>query len=374
MRTLFLAAEPPLPPNSGSRLRVLHLARQLARDADVEFAALGEAPFAAGEPFAFRGAKPDRGRLGALVTAWREPYMAAKHASAELARVVSAARPDTIHVEPTYLFSAVRGSAAPAVLGAQNVEAEVMQSFAATERRPLHRARWRWEARKTERFERAAARAAAAVTVPSDHDAEVFERFGARHVVVVPNGVDTSAVAYRPPAEGATLLYIGHYGYLPNAVAARELVEGILPRVAAKVPEARVRLIGRDAEKICSLERPGVEIAGQVEDAVAELHRARGLVVPLRAGGGTRLKILEALAAGVPVVSTSFGIAGLDLEAETLVGESAEELADLTVQVIEDAALARSLSEAGRRLVEERYDWSVTARPLVELHHELAER
>lgn len=370
MKILQLAAETPVPPNSGARLRVLHLARQLAASADVEVLALGEAA-AGGEPFTLRGVPHETGRFRALAGSVRRPYMAAKLESAALRTAVAAARADTVQAEFPYLVPAALAGGAPVVLSAQNVESEVMRTLAEADPRPLHRRRWAWEARKTERLEADAARAVAAVATTSDDDAEVFERWGARHVVVVPNGVDTKAIAHQAPPTGAELAYVGQYGYRPNVLAARELVEDILPRV----PGATARLIGRDpGPEVERLAGPAVTVTGEVADPIVELRRARVLVVPLRSGGGTRLKVLEALAAGTPVVSTPFGVAGLGLRdgEHVLIGETAEELAGLATRVVADDALAAALSEQGRALVDASYDWSIVARPLVELHRELA--
>jgi glycosyltransferase involved in cell wall biosynthesis len=370
VKILQLAAETPVPPTSGVRLRVLHLARQLAAAADVELLALGAAE-AASEPFSLRGVPHGGGRWRALAESARRPYMAAKLDSASLRDAAGSAHADTVQAEFPYLVPAALAAGAPVVLSAHNVESEVMSTLAEADPRRFHRRRWAWEARKTERFEVEAARAVAAVATTSDHDAEVFERWGAAKVVVVPNGVDTNAIAHRAPPAGAELAYVGHYGYRPNAIAAEELVEQILPRV----PGATVRLVGRnpgpDVERLAG---PSVTVTGEVQDPIAELRRARVLVVPLRSGGGTRLKVLEALAAGTPVVSTPFGVAGLDVRdgEQVLIGETAEELAGLATRVVADDALAAALSERGRALVEASYDWSIVARPLIELHQELA--
>jgi polysaccharide biosynthesis protein PslH len=372
VKILQLAAETPVPPTSGVRLRVLHLARQLAREADVEVLALGEAG-PGSEPFTLRGIPHETSRARALAGALRRPYMAAKLDSEALREAAAAARPDTVQAEFPYLVPAALAAGAPVVLSAHNVESEVMGSLAEADPRAVHRRRWAWEARKTERLEADVARKVAAVAVTSDHDGEVFERLGAARVVVVPNGVDTTAIVHETPAEGAELAYVGHYGYRPNTLAARELVEEILPRV----PGASVRVVGRDpGPEVERLAAPAVTVTGEVADPIAELRHARALVVPLRSGGGTRLKVLEALAAGTPVVSTSFGVAGLEVRdgEDVLIGETPEDLARLAARVVADDALAASLSGRGRRLVEERYDWSVVARPLIEVHRELAGR
>jgi glycosyl transferase family 1/glycosyl transferase family 4 len=370
VKILQLAVETPVPPTSGARLRMLHLARQLAGEADVEVVALGEAD-GAGEPFSLRGVPHETGRWSALAGSLRRPYMAAKLDSTALREVAATAQPDTVQAEFPYLVPAALAAGAPVVLSTQNVESEVLVSLAEADPRPLHRRRWAWEARKTARFEADAARSVAAVAATSDHDAEVFEGWGAARVVVVPNGVDTNAIAHRAPPAGAELVYLGQYGYRPNVLAARELAEQILPRV----PGATVRLVGRDpGPEVERLAAPAVTVTGEVADPIAELRHARALVVPLRSGGGTRLKVLEALAAGTPVVSTAFGVAGLDVRdgEHVLIGETPEELAALAARVVADDALATGLSARGRELVERSYDWSIVARPLVELHQELA--
>jgi glycosyltransferase involved in cell wall biosynthesis len=113
-----------------------------------------------------------------------------------------------------------------------------------------------------------------------------------------------------------------------------------------------------------------------VDDVMPHLHAARVTVLALRAGGGTRIKALEALAAGVPIVATPFAVTGLGLQdgEHVLLGRSASDLAQQTIRVLGDDALADHLSRAGRRFVEERFDWSRVSQPLLVLHDELAER
>ena len=373
---LVLAYESPVPPHGGTRLRLLHLARALARDARVTVIARGDVGDAAGEPFHLEGVPHPRSRARALVASLRRPYLAGLHESPGLDRRAAATPCDIVQVSSVFFLDAARVTGAPIVLDAHNVEADVMATLAAGEARPWARWRWEWEARKLERVERAAAGAVDAVVTTSEEDAARFRAWGARRVVVVPNGVDTEAVPFAPVTDRPEIVYVGQYGYRPNERAALELVDDVLPLVAAEVPETRVRLVGRNpTEALRQRESPSVEVVGPVADVVPYLHGARVLGVPLRAGSGTRLKILEAMAAGTPVVSTPLGAAGIDARpgVDLLLAESPSELAAGITRVLRDDDLAQGLSAAGRALVEARYDWSVLTPGLLSLHAELRE-
>jgi glycosyltransferase involved in cell wall biosynthesis len=372
---LFLAAASPWPPTSGARLRNLHLGRALAAAADVELTVLGPVPTGRAEPFALTSAGPPPPRLASLLASWRLPYQVARHSSRRLRQRVAGGGWDTVHASYAFTAPTALLAGAPVVLDAPDVEADVARGLADVERNPLRRLRWRWEAAKTLRFERSVVQRVAAVSAASEADADTLLRYGAPQVVVVPNGVDSSAIEYRPPARGATLAYVGSYDYWPNAAAALELVSDVLPRVRKVEPGAGVTVIGRRPPPgLRKAAAAAVTVTGEVDDVLTHLRPARALVVPLRAGSGTRLKVLEALAAGVPVVSTGLGVAGLGLVdgEHVLVGESPAELAAQAVRVIRDDALATALSDAGRRVVEARFAWEAVARPLVALHAQLA--
>ena len=370
-----MAFETPLPAHGGYRLRVLHLARQLATAATVDVVALGEVPAAADEPFALHGVPHGVSRAAALATSLRRPYLAARMASPRAARFVERGGWDVVQTESPWLVAEARAAGVPVILDAHNVEADIARTLASSDQRRLHRLRWRWEAAKTDAEERRALAAVDAVLACSDADADELRSMGASRVVVVPNGVDTEGVAWSAPTRGQTLLYVGQLGYRPNEAAAIELVDDILPLVRTRVAGARLRIVGREPGDAL-LRRAGhdVEVTGAVDDVVPHLHACRALVVPLHAGSGTRLKILEAMAAGVPVITTTIGAMGIDAVPgrDLLVGDTATELADLAAEVIEDDDVANALSLAGRRLVEERYDWRVVAEPMLELHAELA--
>ena len=376
--SLVLAYESPVPPHGGYRLRILHLARTLTSLGPVEVAALGEVGDASDEPFSLVGVPHAPSRARALLRSVRRPYLEGLHASPGLAAEARRSHPDVVQISSPFFLDAARATGAPVLFDAHNVEAHIMATLAATEPRRLHRARWAAEARKLERAERRVAVEVDAIVTTSELDAATFRSWGARRVEVVPNGVDTAAMPYRPVGPGTTIVYLGQFSYRPNERAAIELIDDVLPLVRRRVPDAGVELVGRNpGEALRRRVGPGVDVVGAVPDVRPHLHGARVLAVPLRAGSGTRLKILEAMAAGVPVVSTPLGAAGIEARPgeELLIGEGPEELADHVAAVLEDDVLAERLSRNARAFVEARYDWSVLVPPLLALHQELrAER
>ena len=378
MSTLVLAPEAPVPPRSGLPLRVLHLARQLAASRRVEVAALSSKPVPeCDEPFGLRHLPADWNRWPMRRRWLWEPWPVAQVRSAALSDFARRGGWTVVQTHTLPMARFGQGLGVPVVFDAHDAMSNVTASLSGVDSRAGAAAAWRFEQLKTRRYERRTVRSVAAVTVPSDDEAALFERWGARTVRVVPNGVDVESVPHRPPAAGAGIVLVAYLRWRPNVEAALELVDQILPQVRASVPEATVRLVGKDPPpEILGRRGPAVEVTGIVDDVVPHLHSARVTVFPLRAGGGTRLKALEALAAGVPIVATPFAVTGLGLRdgEHVLLGESSSDLARQTLRVLRDDDLAGHLSRAGRRYVEERYDWSRVAQPLLALHDELNAR
>src|SRR5262249_18253181 len=180
----------------------------------------------------------------------------------------------------------------------------------------LRREYLRREGRLLARMERRAAETARAVVAVSERDAEHYRELGAPRVYVAPNGVDTRAYAALGPCGHSgrpVILFVGTMSWLPNVSAVQFLASAVLPAVRRCIPAAQLRIVGADptpeVQALAAL--PGVEVTGRVPDIAPYLREAHVLAVPLEAGGGTRLKILEAFAAGVPVVATGVAAAGL---------------------------------------------------------------
>ena len=209
----------------------------------------------------------------------------------------------------------------------------------------------------------------------SDRDREDVCSVTRTRVEVVPNGVASDELLPADgPGEPGTLLFTGTLGHPPNAEGIRWFVEQAWAGIRAARPEARLLVVGRGPPRsVLDLgRRDGVDVVGPVADMAPFFARASVVVAPLLSGGGTRLKILEALACGRAVVSTTRGCEGLDLanERELLVADGAEDFTAAALRLLDDSALRERLARAGREAVERRYDWRVLGDRLGEIVEE----
>lgn len=223
----------------------------------------------------------------------------------------------------------------------------------------------RWEPRYAERFDRCVAM--------SEVDRRLLTMSNPRlKVDIVPNGVDTKL--YQPlPFEDMrpAVLVIGSMGYPPNADGAIWFCNDILPHIRRILSDVQVWIVGTSPPpEVVKLSGDGVHVTGRVEDVVPYYRRTSVSVIPLRAGGGTRLKILEAMALGRPVVSTSIGCEGLDLVdgQHLLIADDPEQFAEKTVRLLTDRELYERIAAEGRQLTVTRYDWDVIARQLLDVY------
>lgn len=385
MRVLFLTPDAPVPADQGAKIRNLALIRAAASRHQVDLVTFARGGSVPQEHLDYLKSLCRRvevveapGPRPALIRAWALlfdplPDLAYRLESRPyrqtLADVLQRQRYDIVQIEGLEMmpFLAVARSGAErggVVYDAHNAEMSLQRSIFQVEFRDP--ARWlaglysltQWS--KLGTYERVMMNETHMVLAVSEPDAG---KLRGRHVEpeLVPNGVDTSAIPFKEPGkepslDGKQFLFVGPLDYRPNADAVRWLVKAIWPKILANLPEARLRLVGRGAERVAG---PNVDAVGYVDDVGEELARAAALIVPMRMGAGVRFKVLEAMAAGVPVVSTAVGLSGIAAENErqALVANSAEGLASSTVRVVEDRALARRLAREARGLVEARYDW-----------------
>jgi glycosyltransferase involved in cell wall biosynthesis len=390
MHIAVIDEELPFPLNSGKRIRTFQLVSRLARrhrisyvchrNADGHEAATAEAVFrdlGIETIVVDRTVPPKSGpafyaRLMANMFS-PLPYSVASHASEALLRAIRslAARQevDLWQAEWTPYAESLRGlSDGPRLVMAHNVESQIWRRYYETESNPLKRWYLGHQWRKYERFERRVFQEVDRLVAVSAEDAAlVRDQFGAGRVDIVENGVDT--VYFQPNFGQRTpglILFLGSLDWRPNLDAVDQLLEVIFPTVLAQDPSARLCLVGRNPPE--ALRRrveatPSAELHADVPDAGPFLAQAAVMVVPLRIGGGSRLKILEAFAAGLPVVSTRVGAEGLKVHGgeHLIVVSSCAEMARAIIELGQDEAAALRIARAGRILVEERYDWDILA-------------
>lgn len=217
------------------------------------------------------------------------------------------------------------------------------------------------------------------VVVLTEIDAALLRKLNpALPLRVIPNGIDlrdfTPGVG---PEDEASLIFTGNYEYAPNADAALFLAREILPRVQAAVPEAQLWLVGNaPTPDMQAISGGAIHITGRVPAVVPYLQRAAVFVSPLRLGAGIKNKVLEAMAAGKPVVATPLSAEGIGLKEgeHVLYGNSAETLSMAVVRLLRDEALRRRIGDANRAMIESRFTWERVADQYETLYHDLKRR
>lgn len=300
---------------------------------------------------------------------------AARRLRRRLAELVREGGFDLVHVRQ--LPMAAYGRRAPGRRILELVDSETLGA----ERALPRSARVRVRAALAGRVERRAMRGYDVVTAVADADAQRLRELDAtRRVDVVPNGVDIDR--FRPMPElrpdPARLAFVGAMSFSPNVLAMTWFCRDVLPAIRAQVPDATLEIVGRDpTEAVIALgELPGVTVVGEVADVVPHLARAAVVVAPILSGSGIKNKVLEAFAAGRPVVATHLAVEGLPVTdgLEASVVGTGPAMVEATVDLLRSPNRAAAMGARARRLVEERYSWDACAGTYDRLYHELAGR
>ncbi len=393
MRILLLTNVVPYPPRGGVHLRVYNLLTRIARKHEVTLGCHSwgeegrenaawlnrhcfptvEAPMSVGN---WRHIVPALGNALRGV-----PPEMAQYQLPGLRALLRRERFDLVQVEETwlapYIDSIPRAWPTRTVITFHNIHAVQTQRMAEIEPVAWRRAWLSTNARFMQRYEpRIATRFDRSITVSPVDRQLLLASAPHLHVEMLPNGVDTAQLTPLPPPSATqtappAILFTGTLSYLPCADAAIWLVSVILPLLRRHVPDVEVWIVGRLATPaVEALAGERVFVTGEVPDTVPYYRRSTVAVAPLRAGGGSRLKILEAMALGRPVVSTTIGAEGLDLRAgeHLLLADSAEAFAEAIARVLRDQALARTLAENARRFVCEHHDWDAIAAAQLDLY------
>jgi glycosyltransferase involved in cell wall biosynthesis len=376
------------PLNVGGRLRSFHILSELSQRHRVTVLtthAPGEDPDAAAKQLpscqrvvSFAHAAPKAGSVGfagALARSWMSPLPVdvlkwrVPALQAEVERILRSGAIDVCVAD--FLHAAANlplESSVPVVLFAHNVEHVIWKRLAANENRLWRRALLEIEWRKVRRSERDACRRSRSVVAVSPVDAASLAE-NAPHASVrsIATGVDTSYfVANGTPEAAAHLVFTGAMDWYPNEEAMLFFIAEVLPRVQSEVPEVTLAIVGRNpsARLRSASAAANIRITGTVDDVRPFIDEGTVYVVPLLTGGGTRLKIFEALSMGKAVISTTVGAEGLPLVdgQHYVCADGAEDFARAVVSLLRDPRRRKALGGSGRELVQTHYSWGNVAR------------
>jgi sugar transferase (PEP-CTERM/EpsH1 system associated) len=405
VRVLFLSQIIPYPPHGGVLQRGYNLLRELGRAAEVHLLAYhhpDELPSEKVEesrrallafcdkveyaPLWPKASSLHRAAALAMTTFSNQPFSVVAHRSAAFANLVAAALrdspPDIVHVDTVALcpFAPPGSSAAPRVLTHHNIESILMARRAEAEPRAAARAFLRREAAKLRRYEAAVSPTFDLNVVVSPRDAEALAAIApGTRTVLVPNGVDTEYFAPEDSPEEEALIYTGGLNMFANRDAVLHFLQEAWPRITSRRPRVRFFAVGQEPPpelQAIAAADPRVVVTGYVPDIRPFVRKAAVYVVPLRVGGGTRLKVLDAMALGKAMVSTSIGCEGIEVRAgeHLVIADTADAFADATVALLEDNERRRRLGRAARELVERRYGWRIIGASLIDAYRAAAEQ
>ncbi|MBN8279078.1 MAG: glycosyltransferase [Gammaproteobacteria bacterium] len=292
-------------------------------------------------------------------------------AGSRLVRDLLARKPDVVVVDFPHAMVLMpeQRTGTPEVVFTHNVEAEIFARHRDVARDPVRRLIWENQRRKMAAYERAVLRRADAVIAVSERDAAAFRSaYGVGQVGVIPTGVDLEFFEYRPPAATANVVFTGSMDWMANIDGVEFLLREVWPIVLRSVPEARMTVVGRNPPSALVEEARQRGFAwtftGWVDETRSWVWDSAAFVIPLRVGGGTRLKVWEAMAMGSPVVSTRIGVEGLPVEdgKHCLLADDPAGFAAALVRVLREAALRQSLSATARAHVEASFSFQRAAR------------
>lgn len=305
----------------------------------------------------------------------------------EVDRVLCSRRFDIVNLEFVFpghlnLRQAPANEREPAVvIDSHNIEYDLVRQYARKSgslwRRLYYEGNWR----KLRREELEVYRNADGVYLCSELDQQrIRNEIPEVHSVVIPNSANVDFYQPRPSdprPDRRSVVFFGLLSYLPNIDGLIHFVNEVWPRIVAAHPEARFKIIGGGAPPaIQALARPGIELAGFVPDLRPHLAEAAVVVVPLRVGGGTRLKIVEAAAMGKAIVSTTLGAEGIEAVSgrDLILADQPEDFAQAVNSLLQQPEVAERLGASARKMVVEGYSWSAASQALEAFYGEILER
>jgi polysaccharide biosynthesis protein PslH len=391
VRILWVKANKLLPVHSGGDIRSFNILRQLAMREEVTFLSYydgtrdpqyeaelekqlpGSVCVCVGKRLESTWA---RGWDYVLRLPYAAPYAVSRFASSAVQQALQrclSQKPDIVICD--FLDAAInfpRSLDVPTILFQHNVESEIWRRHANNGRNWAAKLMYSREFSKMLGYEQAAVRRFQHVIAVSEHDKKLMSAWvEPERITVVPTGVDTEQFYPSSYAgqEKPVVVFVGAMDWEPNVDAVKYFCAEVWPQVLTRIPQARFRIVGRNPDRrVQGLASNSVEVTGRVASVVEHLHQAAVVVVPLRIGGGTRLKIYEAMAAGKAVVSTSVGAEGLDVHdgKDIVLADSPDVFAESVITLLENPETRRQQGEAAAERAQ-KYSWPVIGKEFDEV-------
>ena len=391
MRALWISHFVPWPLRGGAYLRSYHLLEELARSAEVSFVTLSARvpPGGASLDEARRALEAHCARVrildipmerlpfarerivarSLLAGSYDEVWLRSREMAEAVAGEVASFRPNFVYFDTIGLAQYARGIRdLPLVMNHHNVESHMMRRRAGAARNPVVRSILSLQARRLEVAEAAASRTFDLHLTVSELDRGRLEALhpGVR-AEVVPNGTDTEYFRARSPLDPVvpgSLVFVGGLHWYPNRSAVEWLLREVVPRLAARRPGFRLTVVGKapspEMERMAR-EDSRIELVGEAEDIRPFVSRSAVFACPMLEGGGTRLKILDAMAQGIPIVATRMAVEGIDIVdgENALIADDPSTFCDALLRLFDDRELGERLARRARKLVEEAFAWPV---------------
>lgn len=381
MKILFVSAVLPYPLYSGGQVRVYNLLKKLSSKHTITLASFirhdderqltGHLSFCEKVIPVYRG-RAWRPAYIARALVGRYPWLLATYDNEEMrsviARELAAGDYDLVHIEPGYVWPSIPETTVPIVVGEHNIEHHIYEGYAKQSQLLFARPFFHRDVAKLIAWEKKIWQTAArVVTVSPDDKKEVEQITGRNTVDVAPNGVDIEEFAFQKEktidAAAPVFLFVGNFLWMQNRDALHVVLDDVWGRIRKEYPRATLRVVGKHLRgelrrKVKQAE--GAALFEQVSDIQDEFIRGDILLAPIRIGGGTKFKILEAMAAGTPVITTTIGAKGLNVAhgAELMIADNGESIVHAIRTLISDSKKTAAMRVLARKKIEKEYSWT----------------